>query len=182
MTETSASTNNQAQNWLLYAGVLILLVAIIVGGYVIFRFFATRVMPDLTAYNLLALSIIAGVASFFSPCAFPLLPGYFSLYYSGVQQNKQTLSSKPSTLKLGLAAAAGVVSFNLILGAIIGILGAGVAQGLSITGENATFIRFFSRWSRGCSLDIGNCPTVRSQSQAYHCRCFGLAHSPTLRC
>ncbi len=143
MVNTSTTKSTQAHNWLLYAVMILLLIAITVGGYFIFRLFASRVMPDLSAYNLLALSVIAGVASFFSPCAFPLLPGYFSLYYSGVQQNEQAVNSKLSTLKLGLAAAAGIVSFNLILGLIIGLLGAGVAQGLSITGDNPTFIRFF---------------------------------------
>jgi cytochrome c-type biogenesis protein len=143
MTNTSTTQSSQSHSWLLYTGMLALLIAIVVGGYFIFRLFAIRVMPDLSAYNLLALSVIAGFASFFSPCAFPLLPGYFSVYYSGVQQDEQSANSKPSTLKLGLAAAAGIVSFNLILGLIIGLLGAGVAQGLSITGDNPTFIRFF---------------------------------------
>jgi cytochrome c-type biogenesis protein len=86
------------------------------------------------------LSIVAGVPSFFSPCAFPLLPGYFSLYYASVDEQAEASSSK---FIFGLAAASGVVAFNLLLGLLIGILGTGFAQGLSITGEENNFIRIF---------------------------------------
>ncbi|MCI0712330.1 MAG: hypothetical protein L0154_19405 [Chloroflexi bacterium] len=126
---------NQTDGWMLYTGILTLFGVITAGGYIIFRVFATTVMPDLSAYNLLALSIIAGVASFFSPCAFPLLPGYFSLYYAEAENTGKA--------KLSLAAASGVISFNLILGVIIGVVGTGLAQGLSITGDQAIFTRAF---------------------------------------
>jgi len=64
--------------WLQFAGLLTAFVAIVAGGYLSFRAFATT--PDLGLFNLYALAVVAGVASFFSPCAFPLLPGYLSAY------------------------------------------------------------------------------------------------------
>lgn len=137
---TQTTKDSQVNSWLIYAGVISLFVAIIIIGYLIFREFATQVMPDFGAFNLLTLSIIAGVASFFSPCAFPLLPGYFSVYYAGADTETEMKSSK---FKLGLASAFGVISFNLLLGLVIGVLGTGFAQGLSITGEEPIFIRFF---------------------------------------
>jgi hypothetical protein len=59
-----------------HLGLLLLLLAVIGLGYAGFRYFSAEVMPRSNAYNLLTLAVIAGVASFFSPCAFPLLPSY----------------------------------------------------------------------------------------------------------
>jgi len=69
-------------------------------------------------YNLIILSVIFGVASFFSPCAFTVLPSYISHYASNSRTGKRKRS-----LYLGLMAAAGIVTVNLILGIMIGILG-----------------------------------------------------------
>jgi cytochrome c-type biogenesis protein len=122
---------------------LTLLVIVIMGGYWLFRTFVTVVMPDLGAYNLLALAVIAGVASFFSPCSFPLLPGYLSVYYTSSLPVSGAASRWRHTLSRGGAAVLGVVTFNLLLGAIIGLLGAGVARGLSIGGaEPSTYVLF----------------------------------------
>jgi cytochrome c-type biogenesis protein len=125
-----------------YTG-LILLLFVIGLGYAGFRYFAITQMPQPGTFNLLALAVIAGVASFFSPCAFPLLPSYLSFYAAA--RGDDDPSSRPArTLGLGLAAAVGVVSFTLILGAIICLLGAGAGQALSISGpEPSQFVRWF---------------------------------------
>ncbi|MBI3495489.1 hypothetical protein HY065_02590 [Candidatus Berkelbacteria bacterium] len=68
---------------------------------------------------LLPLALLAGVASFFSPCSFPLLPGYFAGYLAGGR------APRPRPMTVGLASALGVVSFLLILGLLVGILGQG---------------------------------------------------------
>jgi cytochrome c biogenesis protein CcdA len=45
---------------------------------------------------------------------------------------------------LGIAAALGVITFNLALGVVIGLLGTGIAQGLSISGSQPNpFVRAF---------------------------------------
>ncbi len=62
--------------WLAYAGLLAVFVAVIAAGYAGFRAFASS---DLSSANLYLLAVVAGVDSFFSPCAFPLLPSYLSL-------------------------------------------------------------------------------------------------------
>lgn len=127
----------------LYFALLLALATLVAVGYVVFRGFVTTVAPDLTAYNLYALAVIAGVASFFSPCAFPLLPSYLSFYYLAGQS---VISGRRAgrALALGGAAALGVMTFNLLLGALIGILGAGFASGLSVSGPSPnTFVRIF---------------------------------------
>jgi cytochrome c-type biogenesis protein len=138
MTAKAADTRHW-RNWWLYVSLLALLAALIAGGYLLFRTFAVEVMPSLSAYNLLVLAIIAGVASFFSPCVFPLLPGYLSVYYAVGDQ-----APKRDPFALGVAAALGVVTFNLGLGVVIGLLGAGVAEGVSISSADpSAFVRLF---------------------------------------
>lgn len=127
----------------LYLGLTTLLLIVIAVGYLGFRQFAIAVMPGMGAFNLLALAVIAGVAGFFSPCAFPLLPAYLSFYAKTSGHTPQP--SRPIyALRLGLAAAAGVITFNLILGLMIGLLGAGAGKALSVSGpEPSQFVRWF---------------------------------------
>ncbi len=113
--------------------------AVIVLGYFGFRAFASA--SNLGTLNLYLLAVVAGVASFFSPCAFPLLPAYFSFYHKS-RENENT--TKTSGIQFGIAAALGVVTFTLFLGLIIATLGAGAAKSLSISGvESSQFVRVF---------------------------------------
>lgn len=115
-------------------GLLLAFVALVAAGYLGFRAFAAT--PDLDDFNLHLLAVVAGIAGFFSPCAFPLLPSYFAFYHRS--------GGERSGARLALAAAAGVVTFDLVLGALIAVLGAGVAQGLSITSpEPSVLVRAF---------------------------------------
>ncbi|VAW39895.1 hypothetical protein MNBD_CHLOROFLEXI01-136 [hydrothermal vent metagenome] len=130
--------------WLQYVVTLLVLGGIILIGYSGFRAFASGAVGTT---NLYLLAIIAGVASFFSPCAFPLLPSYLSFYYTAgaeeVAQSEKTLDIGRG-LKLGLASALGVMSFALVLGVIIALLGAGAGKSLSISGaEPNQFVRTF---------------------------------------
>ena len=115
-------------DWRPLAAWLGLLALLIGAGYFVFRTFAGGQLPG--SIQLYLLAIVAGVASFFSPCAFPLLPSYISFYYAADQR---THDSSGGRLKLGLAGALGVVTFDLVLGLIIAVFGAGLARGLSIT-------------------------------------------------
>ncbi len=128
--------------WLQYTLFLGVFLAVIIAGYFVFRAFATT--PDQTVFNLYILAIIAGVASFFSPCAFPLLPSYFSFYHQTDNDEKIKSKGVSKTLRLGLAASFGVITFVLVLGLMIALLGSGLAQGLSISGpEPSQFVRIF---------------------------------------
>jgi cytochrome c-type biogenesis protein len=62
-----------------------------------------------SVFNLYTLAIVAGVASFFSPCAFPLLPTYFSFYHLGEQAQSPTGVGVHRILQGGVAAALGVI-------------------------------------------------------------------------
>ena len=139
---TQPSRPRAGSAWLQFAGLLAAFLVIVAGGYLGFRAFATA--PDLGVFNLYALALVAGVARFFSPCAFPLLPGYLSAYYLAGHKEHGDRPAASRGLGLGLAAALGVISFSLILGLIIAALGTGVGQSLSISGaEPSQLVRVF---------------------------------------
>lgn len=69
--------------------------------------------------NIVAVAAIAGVAAFFSPCVFPLLPGYASYYLMAAQGERVRLAR---SLFLGAIAALGIVAVNLVVGGVIALL------------------------------------------------------------
>ncbi|MCI0563697.1 MAG: hypothetical protein MN733_34925, partial [Nitrososphaera sp.] len=104
------------------AAVLLILTAGFAGYYFGFLGFIYNVMlPNALAnYNLIALSIIFGIAAFFSPCAFTMLPAFVANYLT--KEEKEGRLAK--TLYLGLMSALGIITVNVIIGAVIGLLGA----------------------------------------------------------
>ena len=104
-TADRVETRPGSVTYALYLGLVLLVLAMIGLGYFGFRHFATTVMPQMGAFNLLALAVIAGVASFFSPCAFPLLPSYLSFYVTARGDRVQSAPTAHAWV-LGLAAAA----------------------------------------------------------------------------
>lgn len=106
------------------AAVLLALGAVVVGlvGYGAgFLGFAYQVMlPDaFSRLDVLTLAAVMGVAAFFSPCAFPLLPAYVT--YQLEAQGARTRLGR--ALALGALAATGVVAVNVVLGLVIAALG-----------------------------------------------------------
>lgn len=78
-------------------------------------------MPQtFSKFNIIVLSIIFGIAAFFSPCAFTVLPAYVSNYLTKEEAKKPTFSK---LLKLGSLAAVGIIAVNMVIGTIIAILG-----------------------------------------------------------
>ena len=61
-----------------------------------------------------ALAIILGVVTFFSPCSFPLLPGYFSYYFSRNEKNDGS-SKLIKALMSGLASASGIMVVFILI-------------------------------------------------------------------
>lgn len=112
--------------WQKWALALLALVGASVFGWVgyrlgFWRFVTSIAMPQAFGnYNLFVLSGAAGVAAFFSPCVFPLLPGYVT-YDLGLQGRRGSRLTR--SLALGAAAALGVIAVNVAIGAIIAALG-----------------------------------------------------------
>jgi cytochrome c-type biogenesis protein len=63
----------------------------------------------------------AGVMVFFSPCSFPMLPGYMSFYLSSKKQRTGKFDEQTAreTLPDGLAAAAGLMGILLLIGILL---------------------------------------------------------------
>ena len=77
-------------------------------------------MPQtFSKFNIVLLSVIFGIAAFFSPCAFTVLPAYVSNYLTKKDEQK----SKLALFKLGFLAALGIIIVNIVIGIVIGILG-----------------------------------------------------------
>ncbi len=115
-------------------------------GYLVFVAFVKEVMPAFSNYSLYLLAIVAAVATFFSPCSFPLLPGYLSIYY-----NLES-GERKHALRSGMLAAAGVTTFTVIVGAVIALLGQGVASSFSISSPNPSLYTRVFRISLGAIL------------------------------
>lgn len=70
-------------------------------------------MIDTALLTTLAFAFTAGVATFFSPCAYPLLPGYVGFYVSQVDGERASLEG---ALVRGAAAGVGVlVTFSVLV-------------------------------------------------------------------
>ncbi len=113
---------NSSQIFYFILAILILLAIGFLGYYFGFLGFIYNVMmPEaLSKYNLVILSIIFGVAAFFSPCAFTVLPAYVSNYLTKADKSERFSRS----LYFGIIAALGIITVNIIIGLIIGMLGA----------------------------------------------------------
>lgn len=72
-------------------------------------------MVDTTLATSIAFGLISGVGTFFSPCSYPLLPGYVGFYASQTDGEGASLGG---ALSRGLVAGFGVlVTFGVLLGA-----------------------------------------------------------------
>jgi len=133
--------------WVKYSLVLIAVAVVTLLGYIGFVIFLKDLMPAFGSYSLYLLSLVAGIATFFSPCSFPLLPGYLSIYYNpeGSEENTQSLHR-------GIVAALGVVAFTLILGLTIALFGQGVASSFSISNSNPSLLTRLLRIGLGTLL------------------------------
>ena len=106
-----------------FIAALLILVAVGLAGYYFgFLNFIYKVMipGTFSQYNVIVLSIIFGTAAFFSPCAFTVLPAYVSNYL-GKSERKEQFSR---SLYLGIIAALGIITVNMVIGLIIASLGA----------------------------------------------------------
>ncbi len=106
---------------------LVILVTAAFLGYFIFLGFMSK---DQLLLGLFPLAIVAGLASFFSPCAFPLLPSALTA--------TSRPNAKSSSLISAFAAATGVLSFLLLLGLVIGTVGLSIGEFLQ---ENLRTVR-----------------------------------------
>jgi cytochrome c-type biogenesis protein len=95
--------------------------ALAVGGYLagfLGYAYGIAVPGAFDQFSVAVVAVVSGIAAFFSPCVFPLLPGYvaYRAGASGRGPNRRSLAT-------ATAAAAGLTLANLALGAVIAALG-----------------------------------------------------------
>ena len=74
-------------------------------------------MTDVSLATNVPFAVTAGVLTFFSPCAYPLLPGYVGFYVNSVEADQASVTGAGIR---GLAAAIGVLAtFALLAGATV---------------------------------------------------------------
>lgn len=107
------------------------------GGYVLFPRFA---QPSVVGAGLVALAAGAGVASFFSPCSFPLLLTLLSKEIRAEQGRGRVRAA----LVFGGTFAGGAAAFTVLLGFIIGLGGRGLAGSITFTSAPGIALRIIA--------------------------------------
>ena len=128
-------------NYLRLIWIFLILIAIIAGGYYTFIYFMTSVVPSFSSYGLIIVAIIAGISMFFNPCSFSLLPAFLTFFASKDELKEEKKLSK--FLLYGLFASLGILTFSIILGVLIGLLGAGFGKSFALTGDPNLPVRIF---------------------------------------
>ncbi len=145
-THTHGELSQPARNWLAFFIYIAFVIGLTAGGYGLFIYLLVNAFPNAASLGIIFVSIVAGIASFFNPCAFPILPGYLAQYYVSAPQKEEKNSTLGAILFYGFLAAIAVISFNILLGAIVGGLGTGFANSLGLSGPNPNI---YIRWFRG---------------------------------
>lgn len=150
MTQTQVHTHEgvslPAKNWLAFLIYIAFVVGLTAGGYALFIYLLVNAFPNAASLGIIFVSIVAGIASFFNPCAFPILPGYLAQYYVATPEQSEKKSRLGTILLYGFVAAIGVIVFNIFLGVIVGGLGTGFANSLGLSGPQPNI---YIRWFRG---------------------------------
>lgn len=104
------------------------------GGYVLYPRFE---LPAVNGVGLLLLAAAAGVASFFSPCSFPLLATLLARQVRDVERK----TAWGRLLRFGLALAAGAALFLLLAGAAIALGAAPLFARVTFTSTTGRLLR-----------------------------------------
>jgi len=120
-------------NFIRLIGIFIIFIALIAMGYYTFIYFMTNVVPNFSSYGLIVVAIIAGISMFFNPCSFTLLPTFLTFFATKSELKGEKKLGK--FLLYGLFASLGIITFSIILGSLIGILGAGFGKSFALAGD-----------------------------------------------
>lgn len=120
-----------------YAVLVVAVVLIAIAGYAGYVLYPRFDLPAVQGAGLLGLAAAAGLASFFSPCSFPLLVGL--LGRQAVAQSKSGRTAKPGVF--GGALALGAAVFMLLAGVVIALGGEALFAGVTFTSTAGITIR-----------------------------------------
>jgi copper chaperone len=130
---TAVPGNGQQRYWLLVAGVLLLALAGY-SGYVLYPRFG---LPAVEGASLLLLASGAGIASFFSPCSFPLLVTLLTRQPGGTGERLRF----GQALTFATALSLGAAIFLILGGLVIALGGEALFAGVVFTSPAGRIIR-----------------------------------------
>lgn len=120
-----------------YLVLVVVVVVVAVAGFVGYLLYPRFDLPAVEGVGLLALAAAGGVASFFSPCSFPLL--LTLLARQATTDSESGRSPRPATF--GGALALGAATFMVLVGAVIAIGGEGLFAGVTFTSTAGIVLR-----------------------------------------
>ncbi len=120
-------------------------------------------------------AFLAGIASFFAPCAFALLPGYAS-YYLGIDEGKVRAPAYS-----GLVTATGILAFYLVLGILVYAFGSVVSPYLRYFKPSVGFVFLLLGMAlySGYSLPFPRVAWLPQDRGAITFFIFGIAYAAT---
>lgn len=132
------NTNNNRALWyiLLTAGVILLAVA----GYTGYALYPRFALPGVTGTGLFVIAAMAGIASFFSPCSFPLLATLLARSIGDSKENNRGPKIGRAT-QYGAALAVGAGLFLLLTGAGIALGGGALFKQVTFTSAAGRTLR-----------------------------------------
>ena len=107
-------------------------------GYVVYPRFH---LPAGSGAGLLLLAAGAGVASFFSPCSFPLLVTMLARPLGERAAAEQRRPLKDA-LSFASALSVGAATFLIVIGSVIAVIGGGLFAGVTFTSTAGRVVRF----------------------------------------
>lgn len=119
-----------------YALLVTAVVVIAIAGYAGYVLYPRFDLPAVQGAGLLGLAAAAGIASFFSPCSFPLLVGLL-----GRQAVSRKGGAQARPVVFGAALALGAAVFMLLAGVVIAAGGEALFAGVTFTSTAGITIR-----------------------------------------
>lgn len=116
-------------------------VGLAVAGYAGYVFYPRFDLPAATGIGLLVLSAGAGVASFFSPCSFPLLITILARQTGVGPLGDESRPGAGRALGFATALAIGASAFLLLAGFFIALGGGALFEGVTFTSTEGVIIR-----------------------------------------
>lgn len=141
---SGASTGDAESNGALFVRYAALGFAVLVVGLVGYLGFVIYPTLDLSAgvgAGLVVLAAAAGVASFFSPCSFPLLVGMLGRPLAERGQSGERRQPTRSSLAFATALSLGVVAFLALLGTAIALGGDAIIKDVTFTSTTGRILR-----------------------------------------
>jgi len=126
-TKAKTMQTNKASLWLWGIAILTLVVLIYILGW---QGFYGYVIPQagkaatLPLSGVIGFALVAGVLSFFAPCPFAVFPAYAAFFLASKEGKG---SPKKQALRFAGTASAGIISFYVVLGAILASAGTQLA-------------------------------------------------------